>query len=260
VAEDEDRYLGWDAVMSRLARAVRAVKRLTGAPKVGLLGYCMGGTLAGIYTALRPGDVAGLVNLAGPFDFSKAGILGRMVEKEWFDPRAIAAAGNVTPHQMQSGFVALRPTQQLSKWIGFADRASDPAAREAFQALETWASDNVPFPGAAYVTYIEELYQQNLLVKGQHHVWGERVDLRNVRCPVLVIAAERDAICPMEAARGLIDACGSKDHELMVVPGGHVGAVIGSRAPKVLYPAIARWFMSKLGAEASSPREESACN
>src|ERR1700678_3972281 len=49
VPEDEDRYLGWADVIDRLGRAVRAVRRLTGAPKVGILGYCMGGTLAGIW-------------------------------------------------------------------------------------------------------------------------------------------------------------------------------------------------------------------
>src|SRR5262245_37001554 len=61
--EDEDRYLSWDDVLGRLARAARAVRRITGAPKVGLLGYCMGGTLAAIHAALEPEGVAALVNL-----------------------------------------------------------------------------------------------------------------------------------------------------------------------------------------------------
>ena len=246
IPEDEDRYLTWDEVVDRLHRMVRRVQRETGAPKVGVLGYCMGATLSGIYTALEPDRVAALINLAGPFDFSESGDLGHMVNPRWFDVDAIADAGNVHPVQMQSGFVALRPTLQVAKWVGYADRMHDPKSRVAFEALERWAGDNIPFPATAYRTYIRELYQNNALVKGEHRVRGRRVDLGDIRCPVLSVTAQRDNICPLGAARGLNDHVGSEDVDLMVVPGGHVGAVIGSKAPKKLYPAIAEWLTHRL--------------
>jgi polyhydroxyalkanoate synthase len=251
IAQDEDRYLSWDDVVARLARAVRRVKRITGAPRVGLVGYCMGATLAGIYSALEPDDVAAFVNLAGPFDFAQGGLLRTMVDAKWFDAHAVAEAGNVSPTQMQSGFVALRPTSQIAKWVGLFDRAHDEASRESFEALEEWAGDNIPFPGAAYDTYISDLYQKNALVRGQHHVGGRRVDLASIRCPVLTIAAERDTICPLPAAKALHESCGSADKELFVVPGGHVGAVVGSRAPKVLYPAMRDWLRARLASDAA---------
>src|SRR5262249_4789050 len=80
IPEDEDRYRSWTDVLDRLARMIRRVKRETAADKVGLLGYCMGGTLAAIHAALHNDDVALLVDLAGPIDFSKAGMLRRMVD------------------------------------------------------------------------------------------------------------------------------------------------------------------------------------
>jgi polyhydroxyalkanoate synthase len=253
VPEDEDRYLGWADVIDRLGRAVRAVRRATGAPKVGILGYCMGGTLAGIWSALHADQVAALINLAGPIDFSKAGFLGEMVDRRYFDAEAIAAAGNMSPEMMQSGFVALRPTAQLAKWVSFFDRAAfDPRAREGFEALEAWAGDNVPFPGAAYATYIGDLYQKNLLVQGQHHVRGRRVDLAGIRCPVLTVVAERDAICPPAAATALNDHVGSTDKQVLTVAGGHVGAVVGGKASKVLYPTLARWLNERLHAQGAA--------
>ena len=244
--EDEDRYLSWDDVLARLDRMVRRVQRETGAPRVGVLGYCMGGTLSGIYTALEPGRVAALVNLAGPFDFGGSGALGHMVNPRWFDVDAIADAGNVHPAQMQAGFVALRPTLQIAKWVGFLDRAHDSSARSSFDALERWAGDNIAFPASAYRTYIRELYQENALVRGTHRVRGRAVRLDAIRCPVLTVAAERDTICPLPAARGLNDHVASTDVETLVVPGGHVGAVIGSKAPKHLYPAITNWLQPRL--------------
>jgi polyhydroxyalkanoate synthase len=249
---DEDRHLTWDEVLDRLGRMVRRVKRATGAPRVGLLGYCMGGTLGGIYSALEPGEVAALINLLGPIDFHHGGFLAHVSQRRWFDAAAIAAAGNVSPHQLQSSFVLLRPTAQLGKMVTLVEAALKPGARESFMALETWANDGIPFPAAAYTTYIGELYQENRLVAGTHAVRGRRVDLGAIRCPVLTVAAEKDTICPPKAAVALNEHCGSTDREVLMVPGGHVGAVVGSKAVKVLYPGVTAWLKRKLAAPAAA--------
>lgn len=246
VPEDEDRYLAWDEIIARIGRAVRRVKRETGASRVGILGYCMGATVSAIYTALEPESVAAFVNLAGPIDFSQAGVLGEVVDPRWFDAAAVASAGNVHPVQMQAGFVALRPTLELAKWVRNLDQRGDRASRVAARALETWSSDNIPFPGRAYLTYITELYQENRLLAGTHRVGGRRVDLGRIRCPVLTIVATRDSICPSAAACALGPATGSSDASVLEVPGGHVGAVVGSRAARDMYPATAAWLRRTL--------------
>jgi polyhydroxyalkanoate synthase len=252
VPQDEDRHLAWEDVLARLARAARFVRRETGAAALGLLGYCMGGTLAGIHAALFPDEVAALVNLAGPFDFERGGQLREMVDRRWFDAEAVADAGNVGALQMQSGFQALRPTLALSKWVNLLDKGHDPAWREAFDALEEWGNDNVPFPAAAYRTYIGELYQDNRLVRGEHYVRARRVDLGVIRCPVLTVVADSDAICPPAAATALNDGVGSRDKGVLRVSGGHVGAVVGSRASRELYPKLAEWLTARLFASAPS--------
>ncbi len=248
VPQDEDRHLEWDTLIARLGRAVRAVRRDSGSARPGLLGYCVGATLAGIFAALHPEEIGALVNLAGPFDFRHAGLLGTFTDPHWFDAAAIAAAGNVAPQQMQSGFVALRPTLQVAKWVGLWDRWHDAAAREAFEALETWAGDNIPFPAAAYARYIQELYQENQLIEGRHHVAGRRVDLARIDAPLLTVVADRDTICPPPAALALEGAVSSTDRSALTIPGGHVGAVVGGKATRVLYPKLAAWFSERLAA------------
>lgn len=245
IANPEDRHLSWDDIVERLGRCVRAVKRHTGDEKLGLLGYCMGGTLTAIHTALHPDDVEAYVHLTAPVDFSDSGILGKLVDKKWFDASAITEAGNIAPHQMQSGFVALRPTGQISKWVTLADRADNEDYVEAFRSLETWVNDNVPFPGDAYETYIRELYQENRLVRGEHYIRGRPVELGEIDCPILTVTAEYDNICPPESARALNERAGSGDTEYVVVSSGHVGAVVGSKGPNRLYPKIGDWFAEK---------------
>jgi polyhydroxyalkanoate synthase len=246
VPEAEDRYLDWEAVLARLARAMRRVRRETGAAKVGVLGYCMGGTLTAIHAAQHAEQIAALVTLAAPIDFQRGGMLRCMVEPGWFDADAIADAGNVSPEQMQAGFVALRPTLEVGKWMAMPDLARDAKAREAFLALDAWASDNIPFPGEAYRRYIHDLYQCNELALGTHRVAGKPVDLRKIRCPVLAITASRDQICPPLAATALLDLVGATDKRTLEVPGGHVGAVVGSRAASTMYPQLIEWLASRL--------------
>ncbi|MBA3456692.1 MAG: alpha/beta fold hydrolase [Deltaproteobacteria bacterium] len=246
VPEAEDRYLDWDSVLARLGRAVRRVQRETRHAAIGLLGYCMGGTLSAIHAAQFADGIAAFVTLCAPIDFSQGGALRRMVDPSWFDADAIADAGNVAPDQMQAGFSALRPTLEAAKLMSQPDLALDPKAREAFLALEAWASDNIPFPGEAYRRYIREMYQGNELIAGTHRANGQAAQLGMIKCPTLVITASRDAICPPAAAFALLRHIGSTDTSVLEVPGGHVGAVIGSRAAKEMYPGLARWLAPRL--------------
>jgi polyhydroxyalkanoate synthase len=243
----EDRYLDWEAVLARLRRAVRRVLRETGSDQLGMLGYCMGGTLTAIHAAQHPDQLAALVTLAAPIDFASGGQLRCMVDPQWFDADAVADAGNVAPSQMQAGFVALRPTIDLGKLVAMPDLATDPKAREAYLALDAWASDNIPFPGEAYRRYIRDLYQGNQLVAGTHRVFGRTVSLKAIRCPTLVITASRDTICPPAAATALLDHIGSWETKTLEVSGGHVGAVVGGKAAREMYPALAKWLGSYLG-------------
>ncbi len=242
VPEDEDRYVEWDDVVARLERAVRFVQRTTGSKQVALVGYSMGATLAAIYAALRPDSVAALVNIAGPIDFSDSGRLGAMVDARWFDAEAIASAGNISALQMQSGFLALRPAHALSRWVRTIDELHDSEARASTAALEAWANDTIAFPAAAYVTYIQELYQENRLVRGEHFVAGERVDLGRIDCPHLSVVADKDGVCPAASTTALGKFTSSRVKDVIVVPGGHVGAVTGADAATELYPRLVTWL------------------
>jgi polyhydroxyalkanoate synthase len=249
VPEAEDRYLDWDTVLRRLGRAARRVLREAGDAhfgRLGLFGYCMGGTLAAIHAAQHPDTLAAFVTLAAPIDFTHGGMLRCMVDPRWFDAGAIADAGNVAPSQMQAGFTALRPTLDAAKLMAMPELATDARARDAFLALEAWAGDNIPFPGEAYRRYITELYQANQLVAGTHRANGKPAPLGAIRCPTLVITASRDAICPPAAATALLRHVGTDDTAHVEVSGGHVGAVVGSRAAREMYPALVRWLGTAL--------------
>jgi polyhydroxyalkanoate synthase len=249
----EDRYLSWDDIGGRyLGRAIRVAARLGGSGDVHVLGYCLGGTLATAYVASVSGDehavapVASLTALAAPVDFDHAGIMATWTRSPTFDVRAIIDAfGNVPWPLMQASFQMLRPTLRAAKVVGLLDRAWDDEFLESFLATERWGNDNVSFPGECYARYIEELYRENRLVRGEFAVEGRRADLGAIRCPVLAIGFDDDHIVPLASAAPLVDRVASRDKFLMTLRGGHVGAVVSRKASERLWPALSKFWAER---------------
>ncbi|MGO8999909.1 MAG: PHA/PHB synthase family protein [Polyangiaceae bacterium] len=251
---DEDRYLTFDEICDGyLGRAVRTAAKSAHAGKVHLLGYCMGGILGSIYTAAHEEQIASLVTLAAPIRFDGSGLLGAWTRSPTYDVRALVAAyGNVPWQLMQSAFHMLRPTMTLAKIVHMLDRAWDDESLDGFLALETWGNDNVALPGEAYRRYIEELYQQDKLARGEFTLSGRPARLQAITCPTLAITFQHDNIVPWESAKELVDLVSSKDKDWLHLPGGHIGAVVSKSASKRLWPKIAEWWAARDEHDASA--------
>jgi polyhydroxyalkanoate synthase len=243
IPSDEDRLIEFDSLIDpMLNRAVSAVINHSGSKKTSIVGYCMGATLGVAYTALFPNNVSSFVNLLGPIDFAEAGMLHDWTRPDRFDPRTITDAfGNVPPAMLQSAFQGMRPLANVVKQVR-TPGTTENEIREFFDALEYWAWDNIPFPGVAYNKYIQDLYQKNKLIKNELMINGERVDLGEVTCPVLVLTADKDHIVPTPSAQHLEEFVGSKDTTTVTVRGGHVAAVVGPAARLQLWPKMAEWL------------------
>ncbi len=241
---DEDRFVTFEDIADHsIGRAISVACRLSRAEKAHVLGYCLGGTLAVIHAAIRPERIATLTLLATPVAFHDEGLLSRWTRVSTFDLRALVdAMGNVPWQLMQSAFHMLRPTMTAAKAVGMLDRAWDDEFLDGFFALETWGNDNVSFPGAAYETYVEELYRKNALIQGQLKLGPHKVSLAAITRPTLVITFEHDSIVPWQSAAAAMDAISSKDKHRMHLSGGHVGAVVSKKAAKGLWPAIAKFW------------------
>lgn len=243
----EDRYLTWDDIGGRyLGRAVRQACRTSEVDDVHVLGYCLGGTLATAYVAAFPDQVKSLLALAAPIDFSQAGIMTTWTRVPTFDVRSLLEAFGNVPHQlMQVSFNMLRPTLKAAKAVSVLDRAWDDEFMDGFLATEKWGNDNVSFPGECYAQYIEQLYRGNRLVEGEFAVLGRPARLSAIECPLLAIAFTDDHIVPVPSAQPLIDLASSRDKQLLVDRGGHVGAVVSRKAAQRLWPALQTFWAQR---------------
>jgi polyhydroxyalkanoate synthase len=257
IPTDADRHLTLDDyVNGYLPNVVHFLRERCGVPQVNVLGYCMGGTMSAMFTALHPELVRNLILLAAGIDFEgNDGLLQLWTKEPYFDvDKFVDVVGNVPPAFLQGSFLMLKPIQNLfEKPISFIEKLDDEKFVDDFFTMETWLQDNIPVPGEVFREFVKYLYQQNRLVKGTMPVGRHQVNLRNITCPVLNIMARKDDLVPCSQSVPFNDLVGSTDRRTMQLDAGHIGLAVGGRAQRELWPAAADWLADRSEPENVKP-------
>ncbi|WP_119071681.1 PHA/PHB synthase family protein [Aggregatilinea lenta] len=250
IATEADRSITMDDfITERLGRAIRVVREQSGQPAISLLGYCMGGLMSSLYSVLFPQDVATLINLAGPINYHDDGIYSLWTRREWLNvDLMVDTLGNIPAELLNVTFKLVRPTDEIVRALDWWEHRDDPAFTRRFVAMQLWTNDPTPFPGEVFRKYIKEFYQENRLMRGDLTIAGQPVDLGRLALPTLTIAARRDHIAPWRSVAALHDLAGSADKELLIIERGHIGMVMGSDAPRKLWPRLGDWLVARSGA------------
>jgi polyhydroxyalkanoate synthase len=249
----EDRSLKFDDyVLDYLPRAVRKLKSFSGADEFSLLGWCIGGLITTMYAALRPDDgLRNLLLLTAPLDFTDKSCTGfiRWVDEQHLDvERILATFGNMPGEMLDYGAKALKPVDNyITNYLKLWENIDDPKVVDSWHAMNTWVTDLTSIAGAAYRQLIVDMYRHNRLMQGTLTLRGETVHLENITASVLNLIATEDHIVPPTQTEGIMAKIGSKDKELLRIPGGHIGMMAGSGAIKRTWPQIDAWLASRSG-------------
>lgn len=236
-----------------LRRSVRTIRLLRDGRPISIVGYCLGGTLSLLYTALYPESVTRLALLTtmvdGDYEGGIAWIAHRMglAGESYENPRLVPAV------EVKSWFEMLSPGSNsvLGRIADLWNRLDEPTERlRDVRTMASWVDDVVPAPGRL----LAELYRQfgpgrNELMTGRTRVGLKPVNLADISIPVLSVSAEKDAIAPADA----VDAISLvvPQAEVLRLPGGHVGIVAGRAAPRLWQRTV-----EFLGADAGNPHAE----
>lgn len=244
-----DRHLTLDDyVNGYMIDVANYVRERSSSEKINILGYCMGGSMSAMFTALHQELVRNLILLAAGIDFApKEGLLNLWTDEKYFDVDAfVDAFGNIPAPFLQNMFLMLKPVQNLiEKPIGFFERMDDEAYLDDYFTMEGWLNDNIPVPGEVFREFTKYLYQQNRLVKGTMPVGRHTVNLKSITCPVLNLMAKRDDLVPCANSAPFNDLVGSSDRKTIQIPAGHIGLAVGSRAQKELWPEACNWLAER---------------
>jgi polyhydroxyalkanoate synthase len=251
-----DRWLTLeDYIDDYLDACVDFIRRGHGLKSVSILGICEGGVFTTCYAARNPEKVKNLVLTITPIDFhagSKTaplhhgliGLWARSLSPEDVD-RLIEANGNLPGELMSFVFSLMTPVNALTKYnLGLFDVMDDEKKLLNFLRMEKWLADRPDHPGEAAKQWLKDLYQENLLVKGEFELGGERVDLKKLKMPVLNVFAEEDHIIPPKSSQALKALVGTKDYTELPLPGGHIGVFVSGKSQGILGKSIYGWLKS----------------
>lgn len=224
---------------------LRCVDALGGRAHV--LGICQGGWEAAIAASIRPQAFASLTLAGSAIDFRAGeGAITRIIDAmppEAYEALVAAGGGVMRGEYLRQGFDAMQWfnrafVEPLALW----NHLDDPDFMERRERMHRWYRVAKDLPGPQYLSVVEDLFRNNRLVKGTFAVFGEPVDLGRITCPLALVAGTKDHISLPEQTFALEEHAGSDTVRRFLVPGGHIGILVGGRAHRDHWPAIYGWL------------------
>lgn len=224
-------------VAGRLDLAFEAAAAAAGTP-LAVLGYCMGGLLALALAERHQRDVVGLALIATPWDFHKGPeaatrMLGALDSS--FET-AFGAIGEVPTDVLQTLFFMSDPQLAMRKFARFADLDPESDTARRFVATEDWINDGVPLALPTARNCLEGWYRRNEPARLAWRIAGRPVDPGRLQKPALVVIARRDTLVPAATAEPLGAALPRA--EILAPALGHIGLIVGSEAPDLVWRPI----------------------
>jgi polyhydroxyalkanoate depolymerase len=217
--------------------------------RVHLVGLCQGGWMSAMYAARFPQKVASLVLAGSPIDTDAGdGPVKRMAHAypaSFYEELVELGGGLMRGRFMLSGWKNMHPDDHyIRQHVDLYEHITDPAWLRKEETFESWYENPIDLPGRWYLQAIVQLFKENRLAKGTFVGLGRRLNLKDVTCPVYLLAGEADDITTREQVFDADRYLGTpKDHiEKKLVPGGHIGLFMGARTLKETWPGIARWI------------------
>ena len=163
-----DRYLTMeDYIDGYLNDAVDFIRRSNKVSKIHMMGICQAGTYSMIYASLNPEKLQTLTTYVAPYDFEGTKCMLYKWTKYIDIDTMVDSMGTVPGEMIDSAFGMLKPSMNISKYIGVLDSLDDKDKLMNFLRMEKWKGDLPAISGEMYRKYIKDLFRDNLLIKGE---------------------------------------------------------------------------------------------
>ena len=199
-------YFTFDDYVNKGALAsIDVVQNISGAKKINVLGYCLGGTLLSIacsILAVQKKDVINSVTfLASMIDFSDIGPMGDVINEALvtkLEKGELLKDDVMHGHDMERAFNLIRSKDLVWNYaINNYLKGVEPAAFDVIY----WTNDNTNLPAKMYIYYMKEMIFKNRLSrKNALRISDTPIDIGKIKAPVYVIAMKEDYISPPQTA------------------------------------------------------------
>jgi poly(3-hydroxyalkanoate) synthetase len=218
-------------------------------PPVDLIGLCQGGWLSLVYAARFAGKVRRLVLAGAPIDLmaepSIPSAEARMTPEAVIDDMIRAGDGLVLGRTLLDLWP--REDDESAFVIDALQFPGPPANEKDRKTVETflrWQRRTLDLPGPYYLEVFDWLFRENRIAAGRFRALGRLIDLRELRCPLFLLAGDRDSIATagQVLATATLTSTQPRDVETAIAPCGHLALFVGRDTLKNEWPRIARWL------------------
>ena len=239
-----DKYASFDDYVNfYIDDCVNLVSKENSVEKLTLHGYCLGSTMAAMYTTLHQEKVRNLVTIAPIIDTENDGTVLANFARHLDVDKVIDTCGNFPREYLYACFSMLKPFKQgVNKYINLVENIDNANFVQNFLRMEKWLYDTPTIAGVTFKQWIEDIYQKNLLVKNEMKIGENIIDLSKIRVPLLNIVAEEDHLVSPQCSVALNDSVSSLDKRLMHFHTGHVGLIASSYSQNNVLPKVGQWL------------------
>jgi polyhydroxyalkanoate synthase len=224
----------------------------------------MGGLLSLLYQGqAKDPHVRNLVTVASPIDLGTgSGVLGAVASVAQALDGPAQLLGSYSKLRLNTVDPALLSLPDWATTLAF--KLTDPVGsvtaywdlvtrlwdREFVQSHSTtsdYLNNMRRYPGGVVKDLIKGAAVENLLAKGKMPIGDRIAELDSIESNLLAFAGESDFLVPVDVAKKIIDVVASKDASFRTGPGGHMGVIIGSSAPAVVWQQSVDWLKKRSG-------------
>lgn len=231
--EDHDLTLD-DYIIKYIQTAVKKTLVHSEATELTIIGYCLGGTLATIYTAICDEPVKNLILFATPIDFERSPFLQTWsfaVKRGDIDIDSVIDAYGVIPAKLV--YLALKMAIApitFTSYMSLMERADDEESVRKWLLFNKWVKGHIPFAGATLKQLIN-VFKENQLIKDQLIIKGNKVKLACIESNLLVLSTTGDQIVPEHLTTPIVEKVSSVDKQFKRLKGGHVTIAMRGEIP-----------------------------
>lgn len=191
-----------DYVENGALKAIEIAKEVSVVKKINTLGYCLGGTLLAVASAILSKDektnpINTATFLAAMIDFIDVGPMGNVIDEALvnkMDRGELLQHGVLHGHDMERAFNLIRSHDLI--WNYAVNSYLKGLKPSAFDVLY-WTNDNTNLPAEMYKYYIRHIILENgLSRKNALTICGKQLDIGKSEFPVFVIGFTEDYISP----------------------------------------------------------------
>lgn len=191
-----------DYVTQGALKAIEVTQAIANVKKINTLGYCLGGTLLGVASAIvsvkkERNPINTATFLASMIDFSDIGPMGDVIDEalvKKLERGEMLNGGIMHGHDMERAFNLIRAGNLI--WYYAVNNYLLGLNPSAFDIMY-WTNDNTNLPAKMYIYYMRYMILENKLSKkNQLTICQTPIDIGKIEFPVIVVGLSEDYISP----------------------------------------------------------------